>query len=314
MKKITFYLILFLTSPLFAGAINWPSSNYLTIPIAEEESAPIIIDRYFTQYPTLKKNERWREIIRLGHKAIKAATELLHHEAEAQIALQLSTSFYYLGTYSKSLEQAQKASKIANEYSYERLIIKSLCQISANHRAFAHLTQNAEEIQKHFLLSQSKALEALEVYKEKTIKDPFLNAKVFYNIAAIEADFPQWGNQNKAHQYYKKAIVIFKILSTTEELNRSYIRLARFYHQQNNPKEAQNILNRIRSKLKHHRTLIHFELLQAEIHSSQNKIEPALDTAQHALKHAKRLHARQEIIRIQSLIAEIKKNQESSEV
>jgi tetratricopeptide (TPR) repeat protein len=304
MKKLLLYIFLLPQTMSFTGAINWPTGSYNFV--SEEDNAPMTIERYFTQYYTLKKNERWREIIRLGHKAIQACIEIFHYEAEAQIRLQLCAAFYYLGAYDKALDQALKANEIAREHDYVRLLIKSLYQTSAVYRALAHLSQSDDKKEENFRRANFNNNEAKKLYRSIHIKDPYLKAKVYYNIAALEADFPKWGDKNLAEKYYKKAIKIFDALGVTDEQHRSKIRLARLRFEEGLPKEAQQILDSVRPDIVLHRTLVHFELLQCQILAEEGKLFPAINTAQHALKHAKRLHAREEIVRIQVLIAELK--------
>ncbi|MRI32268.1 hypothetical protein EOPP23_04575 [Endozoicomonas sp. OPT23] len=256
-----------------------------------EKQAGKLVDWQLENNIELKKQGCWKVQLKYGRQAILQAVKEKRYLAKAQIELQLSSSEFFLGNYSESLELAESAEAFAKQHSRWREYIESLYLKSGVYRGLG----NDEAI-----IYGKRALVMLEQHR---VDDNFLRAKILYNLGAAYCESASSEKDlNKAEQSFRKAFQLFSRQNNHYEMVRVGLRLARVEYLRQNYINAlveietiENHINGPRSKM-----LYHYQL--AKVLLAMGKRQAAGVEAEKALDLADRLHATVDKTRIAKLL------------
>lgn len=161
-------------------------------PIVNTNSEDMdIVETYFTNFASLAKSEKWKEIIAQGVIARESARNANRLQDEAKICSQLTLTFFYLGDYMQSFIYAEHCRELAQRLADPSLLIQTLYLESSVYRAFA--TKNNEELVQPaaYLRAIECCEEAIRIYSEKNIDNKNLQGKIYLNLGAAHADNPK---------------------------------------------------------------------------------------------------------------------------
>ncbi len=229
---------------------------------------------YFQEFPRLRGEEAWEEIIGSGEKALESASK----EEAVQIHGHLASSHFYQGNFAEAALHAALCYEIACELEDEDQEVHGLYLLSAVARAEGEFNE-----------AKSIALEALPLSQGE------LRAKVLFNLGAAEMEDPQ-GNLTAARKYLEEAMALF---DCDEDRQRSAIRLGKIELLLGNIEKGKEILDKITPGIKNQRILMHAEYLAAQIEKARGNSELARALAQKALSKARDLQAKKDEIRIE---------------
>lgn len=170
-------------------------------------------NQFFTEYKTLKENEDWKRIIKLGNEAL--LDKNLTDEEQALIGVRLTSNYFYLADHETALKYAQSAYEDALNATNPELMARSIYLISAGHRAIYLKTSNEE----HKKLAKENIDYALN-YTELDEVTPFTKAKIYFNAGALEQDV--FKDFTKASNYFSKAMGLFH--KDSDDYDRTAIR------------------------------------------------------------------------------------------
>jgi len=231
---------------------------------------------HFQNFPSLRAEERWEQIIVSGEETLPSATEV---EA-LQIHGQLASSYFYQGHFEKAKRHASLCYELA-------------CKLGNGKEHGLYLLSAVARAEGNFADAKALALEAL-LSSEGEMK-----AKVLFNLGAAEADDPH-GNLESAQKSFREALDLFDCI---EDRQRTAIRLGKVYLLQGKMAEAQNLLNQTISEIKSQRILMHAEYLLAQIEKALGHLKKARNVAQSALAKAEELGAAKDAERIRAFLS-----------
>ncbi|MBA3723034.1 MAG: hypothetical protein H0W88_11640 [Parachlamydiaceae bacterium] len=265
-----------------------------------------IINKYFEDFESLAKSEKWEEIISQGTVALNAAKTISSTSDEAKICAQLTSTAFYLGNYTLALEYAKRCHELSEVFVSPSLFIRALYLESAIHRALAGKKTDEQSQQKFYKLAVTTAEEAIQVYSKKTVDDENLKGKVYFNLGAAHADNPK-GNLEEAANCYAIAIKCFKSIKAADDIIRTNIRFGKVCLLQKKYALSQEIIQEVRSQVSSERLAMHADYLEAQLKYALNDSSNALKIANNGLARAKSLGAKEDEFRINSLIESINK-------
>lgn len=228
----------------------------------------------FQEFPQLRDQEAWEEIVVSGEKALESASK----EEAVQIHGHLASSYFYQGNFAEAALHAALCYEIACELEDLDQEVHGLYLLSAVARA-----------EGEFIEAKTIALEALPLSRGEW------KAKVLFNLGAAEMDDPQ-GNLSAAQIYLDEAMTLFEC---SDDRQRTAIRLAKIYLMLGKAEKGREILDEIIPEIQSKRILMHAEYLAAQIERAQGNKEEARTLAQKALIKAKDLQAKKDEMRIE---------------
>ncbi len=266
-----------------------------------------IIQTHFNNFEVLSKLEKWEDIISQGKLALTEARRERRFPEEAKICAQLTSTSFYQGNYSEALSYANRCHELAEEFSDPTLFIRALYLESAVHRALAGKGANEQDQQGSYQLAVEIAEESIQVYTKKTVDNPSLKGKVYFNLGAAHADNPK-GNLEEASRCYIIALESFKDINATEDFIRTSIRLGKVFLLKKEYVHSQKIIDEVRLKISTERLAMHADYLEAQLKLALKDFQSALRIAEVGLARAKSLGAREDEIRLISLMEDIAKS------
>lgn len=266
-----------------------------------DHSATEVINQYFEDFETLAKREKWEEIISQGTIALKAAETAGRKTDEAKISAQLTSSSFYLGDYTKALQFANRCHELSEEFVDPSLFIRALYLESAVYRALAGKNSND---QTSYQLAVTTAEEAIRVYSRAAIDNQNLRGKVYFNLGAAHADNPK-GDLEMGANCYATALDCFKSVNAIDDIIRTSIRLGKVYLLQKKYDLSQEIINQVRPQISNERLAMHTDYLEAQLKFALNDRPSALNIANNGLARAKSLGAKEDELRLKTLIENI---------
>ncbi len=277
-----------------------PSICKMLVSEAERQNDSLV-DWQLENNIELKKQGCWKVQLHYGRQAILQAIKEKRYLAKAQIELQLSSSEFFLGNYTESLELAESARTFAKQHSIWREYIESLYLLSGIYRGL----DNDDAI--------NFGKKALEILEQHRIDDNFLRAKIHYNLGAAYSESKTSSRDlKKAEQSFRKAFQIFSSQNNHYEMVRVGLRLARVEYLRKNYINAlieietvENHINGPRSRM-----LYHYQL--GKVLLAMGRYSAAVIEAEKALELADRLHAIVDRSRIAKLIKKAEDFQPSS--
>lgn len=272
-----------------------------------DNAAIEIINKYFEDFETLAKSEKWEEIISQGTTALQAAKMTGRTNDEAKICAQLTSTAFYLGDYTLALKHANSCHQLSEEFVDPSLFIRALYLESAVHRALAGKNTNEQTQQASYQLAVTTAEEAIQVYLKEAIDNEILKGKVYFNLGAAYADNPK-GDLEKAATCYATALESFRSVNAFDDIIRTSTRLGKVYLLQKKYDLSQEIINEVRPQISSERLAMHTDYLEAQLKFALNDSLNALKIASNGLSRAKSLGTKEDELRLTNLIENINKS------
>lgn len=271
-----------------------------------DNSALEIVYKYFADFETLAKSENWEEILSQGTVALQAAKTTGSTNDEAKICAQLTSTAFYLGDYNLALKHANRCHELSEEFIDPSLFIRALYLESAVHRALAGKNTNEQAQQASYQLAVTTAEEAIQVYSKSAVDDENLKGKVYFNLGAAHADNSK-GDLEKAAHCYATALSCFKSVNGVDDIIRTSIRLGKVYLLQKKYGLSQEIIDEVRPQISSERLAMHTDYLEAQLKFALHDSLSGLKIATKGLDRAKSLGAKEDELRLTSLINSINK-------
>lgn len=263
------------------------------------------IKTYFDDFESLTESENWKEMISKGTAALEAARKTSRQHDEAKICAQLTSTAFYMGDHMQALMYANRCHDLSEEFLDPSLLIRALYLESAVHRALASKSSEKQAQQALYLRAVEIAEEAALIYSNRSVGNPNLKGKVYFNLGAAHADNPK-GALEKAVNCYSTALECFKSVSATNDVCRTSIRLGKVYLLQKEYDLTQSIIDEVRSQIKVERIAVHVDYLEAQLKLALNDLGSAESIAWDGLNRAKALEAKEDESRLMALLEAIK--------
>lgn len=271
-----------------------------------DNSALEIVNRYFEEFETLAKAEKWDEILLKGSAALRVAQTTGSAHDKAKICAQLTSTAFYLGDYTLALKYANRCHELSADFLDPSLFIRALYLESAVHRALAGNNPNDLAQQSSYELAVVTAEEAIQVYLKEGIENENLKGKVYFNMGAAHADNPK-GDLNKAATSYAIALECFNKVNATDDIIRTSIRLGKVYLLQKKYALSQETIDKVRPQISNERLAMHADYLEAQLKFALKDSLGALKIANKGLARAQVLGAKRDEYRLVSLIENLNK-------
>lgn len=269
---------------------------FCTFQLAISASENRTIETYFAHFELLAKSENWNEILAQGKAALETARKEHRLEDEAKICAQLTSTAFYKGDYPEALFYANRCHELAESFTDPSLFIRALYLESAVYRALA-----AKNGDYSYRQAVATAEEAASLYASKGVTNQNLQGKVYFNLGAAHADDPK-GNLDKAGDCYSIALACFRESDAVDDLIRTSIRLGKVYLLQKKPTLCQQLLDEIRPQITSERLAMHADYLEAQLKFAIHDVEGAALVANRGLARAKALGAKEDELRLSSLL------------
>lgn len=270
-----------------------------TTPLLAAETSPV--DTYFSHFEILAPAEKWDEILKEGVVALEAAKAENRPQDEAKICAQLASTCFYKGDFNQVLAYAQRCQKVSESFKDPTLYIRSLYLESSAYRAVAMKHQDEQLQQTCFQLAVETAEKGAELYHKREMQNPNLQGKVYFNLGAAHADNPQ-GDLGKAVSCYTIALDSFKSANNSDDIIRISLRLGRVYLLQRNYERTQICIDQARPMITKERIAMHADYLEAQLKIAQRDYPAAQAVAQRGLERAKILGAKEDELRLSTLL------------
>lgn len=249
-----------------------------------------LIDLVIKKGPFLKRCGFWQEHIRFGELAIKLAEEKGRLLDAANISNQIASTYYYLGDFASCKKKALCAYDIYSEQDKQACKIGALYLISASARG---------------LLDFPEALTfghlALKLFYSNELKDPLLEAKILFNLAAAYMD-QEVPNLKDAENFLASCLVLTNNIPGTSYAIRARLRLAKVYLLQGKVIPAESTLENLIKEIKEKRDLMHCHYLFALLYKDKKNKDLSIKHAKKAKLLAQELQAKADLARIESLL------------
>lgn len=239
------------------------------------------------QFDSLKKEEKWEQIVALGEGALLGT---ISHQDEFAILDQLVSSYFRLGEFAQAKKHAESLLILAPLLNQPELVADSLYKFSAALRG-----------EQHFNDARKFAKEALELCIASCPTNDALKAKILFNAGAAECDDLN-GDCAKGIAMYQEAIPLFTAVKDEDYQQRTLIRLGKAYLLTGNISECRQIIEEFKSPQPEERTKMHFYYLKAQLLIAENLIDLAEIAAIEGKEIATRLHAKADIQRFEQLL------------
>lgn len=270
-----------------------------------------VIQKYFQNFESLCKDEKWEHIVTQGEQALVAAKATGRIQDEAKICAQLTSTSFYQGNYPQALIYAQRCHELSGEFTDPTLFIRALYLESAVYRALAVKQASSAEQQSFYQRAVAIAREALQIYSERNVGNKNLEGKVLFNLGAAHADNPD-GNLEEAAKDYFLASQCFADVNAFEDLARTNIRLGKVKLLQKDYVSVQRIIDETRAYTLPERIIMHLEYLEAQQKLALGDLQAAIKTARNGLARAENLGAKEDEVRLKKLIQSIGEAQDLS--
>ena len=271
------------------------------------QQSPKILDtigNYFKNFEELSESEEWEKIISEATIALEEAKKTNRPKDEAKICAQLTSSAFYLGDYDKSLVYANRCHELSEEFDEPSLFLRALYLQSAVYRALAAKYKDEEAQKNSYLKAVEIGEKAVFIYADKRLENTNLKGKIYFNLGAAHADNPK-GDLKKAKECYSIAIECFKSINASDDIIRTKIRLGKVYLLQKDYHLSQQALNEVRPLIACDRLSMHADYLEAQLNLASGDFKSAIKIASNGLGKAKILRAKEDELRLQSLLQKI---------
>lgn len=281
--------------------------NSLTSPLKSfdrDTEKSEVIESYFKKFEMLTKSEKWEDIISQGTMALEVAKKDNRYQDEARICAQLTSTAFYKGDYNQALIYASRCHELSEEFIDPSLFIRALYLESAVYRALAPKDNEEQAQQASYLRAVEIGEEAASLYSKRNVENINLKGKIYFNLGAAHADNPK-GDLEKAENCYSIAIECFKNTNATDDVIRTSIRLGKVHLLQRNYALSQQVLDQVRPLIASERLAMHADYLEAQLKLALNDSGNAIRIAKNGLERAKVLGAKEDELRLRSLLQSI---------
>lgn len=315
-KKYLSSLVMLLASSGYANeslqqSYNLKEKTTLTDPrhnFSDCMEAIDVINNYFEAFEGFSKSEKWEEIILQGTIALEAAKKANRTQDEAKICAQLTSTAFYLGDYNQALIYANRVHELSEEFVDPSFLLRAFYLESAVYRALAAKCNEEQAQEASYLRAIEIGEEAVSIYAKMEVENINLKGKIYFNLGAAHADNPK-GNLKKAVDCYAIAVECFKNVNANDDMIRTSIRLGKIHLLQKNYDLSQQILDEVRPLISNQRLSMHADYLEAQLKFATNDSENAIKIATNGLKTAKILGAKEDELRLKSLLQNIEEFQ-----
>lgn len=311
-KKYLSSLVMLLASSGYANdslqqSYNLKEKTTLTDPrhnFSDCTEAIDIINKYFEAFEGLSKSEKWDEIIFQGEIALDAAKKANRTQDEAKICAQLTSTAFYLGNYNQALMYANRVHELSEEFVDPSFLLRALYLESAVYRALAVKCTEEQAQDASYLRAIEIGEEAVSIYAKMEVENINLKGKIYFNLGAAHADNPK-GNLKKAVDCYAIAVECFKSVNAHDDMIRTSLRLGKIHLLQKHYDLCQQTLDEVRPLISSQRLSMHADYLEAQLKFATNDSENAVKIATNGLEKAKILGAKEDELRLKSLLQNI---------
>lgn len=274
----------------------------LATPLFGQQTSSI--DTYFSNFEALAPAEKWDEILVQGTAALEEAKLEKRPQDEAKICAQLASTCFYKGEYNQTLSYAKRCQKVSEKFKDPTLFLRSLYLESSCYRALAVKNTEEQGQQTFYALAVETGEKAAALYHKRALQNPNLHGKIYFNLGAAHADNPN-GDLAKASCCYLIALECFKNAQNTDDTVRIILRLGRVYLLQDNYERTQQCLDDVRPLITKERIAMHTDYLEAQLKFAQKDFAGAQKIAQTGLDRAKVLGAKEDELRLSTLLRTI---------
>lgn len=264
-----------------------------------------VVELYFKELALLQKEEKWKEIITLGEKALQRCHDIGDIEKEFLIVDQLVSTYFRLGNFVKAKEEGEHLILLGEKLKKPEFMIDSLYKLSAGVRGIAGGELDPSLQAKTFNEARklaSKALEHLELYCRD---NKALKARVLFNLGAAICDDPHQsisGDFSVGISCYKEAIALFTELKEIDYLQRTYIRLGKAYLLEGNYNKTKEMIELACASSLERRTKMHLYFLEAQVLQKEGQYQEGISKALLSKELAVSLDAREDLQRFDHLL------------
>ncbi len=270
----------------------------------ENQHAISAADRYFSQLEALKKEENWKEIVRLGEEALKTGTHAipLTKDQAFSITDQLVSTYFRLGDFVKAKTHAECLLSLGSNLKNPELVADSLYKFSAALRGEAGSLEDPEEQRQRFQEARKFVYQALDLCKASCSMNYALKARILFNAGAAECDDPQ-GDRAHGIFLYQDALKLFVELREEDYRQRTLLRLGKAYLLQGEIAHSRQVLQEFQTLQPEPRTKMHFYYLQAQVLRREGFPSAALQTARDGMAIAVQLQAKADMQRFEQFLS-----------
>jgi len=239
------------------------------------------------QFDSLKKEEKWEQIVALGEGALLGT---IGPQEEFAIRDQLVSSYFRLGEFAQAKKHAESLLILGQILNQPELVADSLYKFSAALRG-----------EQQFNDARKFAKDALELCLASCPTNDALKAKILFNAGAAECDDLN-GDCAKGIAMYQEAITLFTAVKDEDYRQRTLIRLGKAYLLTGNIQESRKIIEELERLQSEERTKMHFYYLKAQVLIAEDLHAEAKHAALEGKEIATRLHAKADIQRFEQLL------------
>lgn len=249
---------------------------------------------FFALYESLKKEGKWREIIKFGIAALES--QKLSNEQASLVNCRMASCYFYLGDHEAALKAAKNASEQAQLAEHHGLIARSYYLISAAYRALAQKRTDPtfSQLALEYIDKAILALVNEDVGKS-------IQAKVYYNAGALHHDV--FNDIEKADTYYKMALALFE--KGSDDFNRTMLRHIRCLIELNQLAEAKVEAAKLEIPLDT-KTGVHYMIMMVKLNMKEQNYSEARHLLENAKKVAEKKAMPQEVQMLTDLFEKLK--------
>ncbi len=252
---------------------------------------------FFALYESLKKEGKWREIIKFGIAALE--TKKLNNEQATLVNCRMASCYFYLGDHEAALKAAKNASEQAQLAEHHGLIARSYYLISAAYRALAQKRTDPtfSQLALDYIDKAILTLNSCEVGKS-------IQAKVYYNAGALHHDV--FNDIEKADTYYNMALALLE--KGSDDFNRTMLRHIRCLIELNQLAETKVEAAKLDVPLDT-KTGVHYMIMMVKLNMKEQYYSEAMLLLENAQKVAEEKSMLQEVQILTNLLETIKSKQ-----
>lgn len=184
------------------------------------------------------------------------------------------------------------------------LFLRALYLQSAAYRALAAKKDEEKAQQALYLKAVEIAEKAASTYAKKGVGNVDLLGKIHFNLGAAHADNPK-GDLKRAMDSYSIASECFEREKEVDDIIRTKIRQGKVYLLQGNYDLSQKSIDECRPQITSERLAMQADYLEAQLKFAIKDIEKAIKVARNGLVRAKALGAKEDELRLTTLLQAI---------
>ena len=257
-----------------------------------KDKPELLVDWLLQNDFKLKQEGCWQTHIRLGARGMEDAGMQSRFLDRARIALNVASSYFYLGDYDNCRKLAEEASNYAREHKDWKEYITSLYLLSGVSRA---------QGRKEAVYFAEKGMEELKKHQPN---DRYLKAKILYNLGGALSDLAE-PDLDRARIAMMESHTLYHELNNQYEIVRSGLRLARIDYLKGEYISALAVIQSVEVHLERPRSRMLYRYMMAKILHRMKKWDRAKTEALESLAWADRLNAKVDEERTRVLLGAI---------